>query len=203
MLLSLLTEKSINLWKHSTPNCNQDQEELPIYFSGDMNLHICWKSSNVSYSGKKRDLKPPLCSSSSFPEDPQSHEQEPEGDCQGAVPRCWALLTSRQSTPVSPQMLSTMPMNCENESGIEEACHRHVITKGRGVLGPPTSWAGSCLIYLENTWLSSFPMCRLEDFRLEEQYSNTMEECRSPESHVGSLLSYPQLSPDQPCQGST
>lgn len=168
MLLSLLTERSTNLWKYSIPNYNQDQEELPIYLSGDLNLQVCSKSSNVSFSGKKRELKPPPCSISSFPKDPRSHKQEAKGDLQSAVPRCWALLTSRQSTPISPLMLSTLPMNCEKNRGIKESCHRHIITRGRDVLGSPTTWAVNCLIYLGNTWLSSFPMCRLEDFRLEQ-----------------------------------
>lgn len=45
---------------------------------------------------------------------------------------------SHQSTSNSPQMPSTMPMNCEKKRGIKEACDRHVITKDRDVLGSPT-----------------------------------------------------------------
>lgn len=82
---------------------------------------------------------------------------------------------------------------------IKQACHRHVITKGRDVLGPPTSWARNLFIWRTHDCLPS----PCVSWRTSDWNSIPDEECRSPESNVGSLLSYPQLSPDQPCQGST
>lgn len=180
MLLSLLTEIGTNPWKYSIPNCDWDQEELPIYLWGDLKLQICWKSSNESFSGKKRDLKPTPCRTSSFPEDPQSHEQE-------------AKVTCRVQSPGAE--------HCSHHINLPQSGHRYSPTfpwivkiieaSKKPVTGMSSKKAGMCWVHPVAELETALFICRTHDclpspcvgWRTSDWNSIPTEECRRPESN--------------------